>query len=42
MDTLSGRPFYFKKLVFERDGERVTGFRLSGSRVHNLWFERLE
>ena len=41
-DAFGGRPWYFRKLVFTRNGEDVVdGFLLSGGRVRNLRFLRL-
>jgi len=42
-DRLTGQAWWFRQLRFARDAEgEVTGFRLSGGRVRNLWFERVE
>ncbi len=41
-DTLTGRPFFFRKASFAREDGRVTGFSLTGSRVRNLRFVRVE
>ncbi len=42
-DVLVGRAFFFRTVRFERDADdNITGFRLSGGRVRNLRFERVE
>jgi CubicO group peptidase (beta-lactamase class C family) len=42
-DRLTGQAWWFRQLRFERDDAgAVTGFRLSGGRVRDLWFERVE
>ncbi|MHC5062968.1 MAG: serine hydrolase domain-containing protein [Planctomycetota bacterium] len=41
-DQLAGGEFYFRKVVFEREDGEVTGFRLSGGRVQDLKFLRVE
>jgi CubicO group peptidase (beta-lactamase class C family) len=40
-DRFGGNRFWFQTVEFIRKGdERVEGFRLSGGRVRNLWFEK--
>lgn len=39
---LAGEMFFFRKVEFEREDGRVTGFRLSGGRALNLKFVRVE
>lgn len=40
-DHFIGDVWFFPEIRFERDGDgRVTGFRLTGNRVGNLYFER--
>jgi CubicO group peptidase (beta-lactamase class C family) len=42
-DTFAGPRWFFGRVAFERDpAGRIVGFRLTGSRVRNLWFVRLE
>ena len=41
-DVLSGEMFFFRKVAFVRENGKVTGFRLSGGRVLNLRFERVQ
>ncbi len=40
-DTFTGRRWYFRRLVFQRDGAgRIQGFLLTGGRVWNLRFDK--
>ncbi len=40
-DLLAGQEFYFLKVLFEREDGEVIGFRLSGGRVQNMKFEKV-
>jgi CubicO group peptidase (beta-lactamase class C family) len=39
-DTFRGSAWWFRKLEFQREGEEITGFLLSGSRVRQLRFRK--
>lgn len=40
-DRFSGNQWWFRTIEFVRDGDEVvSGFRLTGGRVRNLWFEK--